>query len=93
MSHIENYFGKESGESSRQTGGGEGFRQFLTDFFRAFPDMHTTNGDRSAGVRDPVGNHWIIATHKVAKCPPLTSIGKVDRIKKCRELFNITGEQ
>jgi PhnB protein len=21
-------------------------------------------GDRSAGVRDPVGNHWIIATHK-----------------------------
>ena len=55
--------------------------------------MHTTNGDRSAGVRDPVGNHWIIATHKVAKCPPLTSIGKVDRIKKCRELFNITGKQ
>jgi predicted ester cyclase len=43
LSHIENYVGKKSVESSPQAGrGGEGFRQFLTDFFRAFPDMHTT---------------------------------------------------
>ncbi len=40
---IEKYFGKESVEGSPQAGkGGEGFRQFLTDFFEAFPDGHTT---------------------------------------------------
>ena len=40
---IEKYFGKESVEGSPQAGkGGEGFKQFLTDFFKAFPDMHTT---------------------------------------------------
>jgi predicted ester cyclase len=43
LSSIEKYFGKESVEGSPQAGkGGEGFRQFLTDFFEAFPDMHTT---------------------------------------------------
>ena len=40
---IEKYFGKESVEGSPQAGkGGEGFKQFLIDFFKAFPDMHTT---------------------------------------------------
>ena len=30
-------------EGSSQAGkGGEGFKRFLTDFFKAFPDMHTT---------------------------------------------------
>ena len=39
MASIEKYFGKESVEGSPQAGkGGEGFRQFLTDFFEAFPD-------------------------------------------------------
>ena len=43
LSYIEKYFGNESVEGSPQAGkGGEGFRQFLTDFFKAFPDMHTT---------------------------------------------------
>jgi predicted SnoaL-like aldol condensation-catalyzing enzyme len=43
LSHIENYFGKESVESSPQAGkGDETFRKFLTDFFRAFPGLHTT---------------------------------------------------
>jgi predicted SnoaL-like aldol condensation-catalyzing enzyme len=40
---VEKYFGKGSVEGSPQAGkGGEGFKQFLTDFFRAFPDMRTT---------------------------------------------------
>lgn len=43
LSHIEKYFGNDSVEGSPQAGkGGEGFRLFLTDFFKAFPDMHTT---------------------------------------------------
>lgn len=43
LSSIEKYFGKDSVEGSPQAGnGGEGFKQFLTDFFKAFPDMHTT---------------------------------------------------
>src|SRR5215218_4817638 len=43
LSSLEQYFGKDSIEGSPQTGkGGEGFKQFLTDFFKAFPDMHTT---------------------------------------------------
>lgn len=40
---IQKYLGKESVEGSPQAGkGSEGFRQFLTDFFMAFPDMYTT---------------------------------------------------
>ncbi|MPZ07084.1 MAG: hypothetical protein GEU26_11830 [Nitrososphaeraceae archaeon] len=40
---IEKYFGRDSMEVNPQAGkGGEGFRLFLTDFFKAFPDMHTT---------------------------------------------------
>jgi predicted SnoaL-like aldol condensation-catalyzing enzyme len=40
---VENYFGKDSVEGSPQAGkGGEGFNQFLTGFFKAFPDMRTT---------------------------------------------------
>jgi predicted ester cyclase len=43
LSSIEKYFGKESVEGSPQARkSGEGFRQFLTDLFEAFPDMHTT---------------------------------------------------
>ena len=43
LSSIEKYFGKDSMEGSPQAGkGGEGFKQFLTDFFRSFPDMRTT---------------------------------------------------
>jgi steroid delta-isomerase-like uncharacterized protein len=43
LSSVEKYFGKDSVEGSPQAGkGGEGFKQFLTDFFKAFPDMHTT---------------------------------------------------
>jgi predicted ester cyclase len=43
LSSIEKYFGKASVEGSPQAGrGGEGFKQFLTEFFTAFPDMHTT---------------------------------------------------
>jgi predicted ester cyclase len=43
LSSIQKYFGKESVEGSPQAGkGGEGFRQFITDFFEAFPDMHIT---------------------------------------------------
>jgi predicted ester cyclase len=39
LSSIEKYFGKESVEGSPQAGkGGEGFKLFLTDFFKAFPD-------------------------------------------------------
>ena len=39
LSSIGKYFGKESVEGSPQAGkGGEGFRQFLTDFLNAFPD-------------------------------------------------------
>ena len=40
---LKRHFGKDSVEGSPQAGkGGEGFKQFLTDFFKAFPDMHTT---------------------------------------------------
>ena len=43
LSSMEKYFGRDSVEGSPQAGkGGEGFKQFLTDFFEAFPDMHTT---------------------------------------------------
>jgi len=36
---VEKYFGKGSVEGSPQAGkGGEGFKQFLTDFLNAFPD-------------------------------------------------------
>ena len=43
LSTIEKYFGKETVEGSPQAWkGGEGFKRFLTDFFQAFPDMHTT---------------------------------------------------
>lgn len=39
QSSIEKYFGDENVEGSPQAGkGGEGFKQFLTDFFNAFPD-------------------------------------------------------
>lgn len=39
LSSIEKYFGKDSVEGSPQAGkAGEGFRRFLTDFFKAFPD-------------------------------------------------------
>jgi predicted ester cyclase len=39
LSTIEKYFGNDSVEGSPQTGkGGGGFKQFLTDFFKAFPD-------------------------------------------------------
>jgi predicted ester cyclase len=41
LSSIEKYFGKNSVEGSPQAGkGGEGFRQFLIDFFKAFPDWN-----------------------------------------------------
>src|SRR5919106_912209 len=43
LSSMEKYFGRDSVEGSPQAGKrGEGFKQFLTDFFKAFPDMHTT---------------------------------------------------
>lgn len=43
LSSIEKYFGKDSVEGSPQAGkGGEGFKHFLSDLFKAFPDMHTT---------------------------------------------------
>ena len=43
LSSIEKYFGKDSVEGSPHAGkSGEEFKQFLTDFFDAFPDMHTT---------------------------------------------------
>lgn len=39
LSSIEKYFGEDSVEGSPQAGkGSEGFKQFLTDFFNAFPD-------------------------------------------------------
>jgi predicted SnoaL-like aldol condensation-catalyzing enzyme len=43
LSSIEKYFGKTFMEDSPHAGRrGEEFKQFLTDFFDAFPDMHTT---------------------------------------------------
>jgi predicted SnoaL-like aldol condensation-catalyzing enzyme len=43
LSSIEKYFGKESVEGSPQAGrGGQGPKRFLSDLFKAFPDMHTT---------------------------------------------------
>ena len=43
LSSIEKYFGKDSMEGSPHADkSGEEFKQFLTDFFDAFPDMHTT---------------------------------------------------
>jgi len=43
LSFVEKYFGTDSIEGSPQAGkGGEIFKQFLTDFFKVFPDMHTT---------------------------------------------------
>src|SRR5918995_4591220 len=41
LSSIEEYFGIESVEGSPQAGkSGEGFKQFLSEFFKAFPDWH-----------------------------------------------------
>jgi predicted SnoaL-like aldol condensation-catalyzing enzyme len=41
LSSLVKYFGRESIEGSPQAGAhGEGFKQFLTDFFRAFSDWH-----------------------------------------------------
>jgi predicted SnoaL-like aldol condensation-catalyzing enzyme len=43
LSSIERYFGEVSVEGSPQAGKrGQGFKQFLTDLFKGFPDMHTT---------------------------------------------------
>jgi predicted ester cyclase len=43
LSSIEKYFGRGSVEGSPQAGKrGEGFEQFLTDFFNAFPDWRAT---------------------------------------------------
>jgi predicted ester cyclase len=43
LSSIEKYFGKDSIEGSPQAGkSGRGFKLFLTEFFKAFPDTHTT---------------------------------------------------
>jgi steroid delta-isomerase-like uncharacterized protein len=43
LSSVEKFFGKGSIEGSPQAGkSGEGFTRFLTDFFKAFPDMQTT---------------------------------------------------
>jgi predicted ester cyclase len=43
LSSVEKYFGKGSIEGSPQAGkSGEGFKQFLTDLFKAFPDMQTS---------------------------------------------------
>jgi len=43
LSLVEKYFGNDSVEGSPQAGKrGEWFKQFLTEFFKAFPDMHTT---------------------------------------------------
>lgn len=43
LSFVEKYFGSDSVEGSPQAGKrGEWFKQFLTEFFKAFPDMHTT---------------------------------------------------
>jgi predicted ester cyclase len=40
---IEKYFDKNTIENGPQAGkGGEGFKQFLTEFFSAFPHWHTT---------------------------------------------------
>ena len=42
LSAIEKYFGKDSTQDSPLVGNGcEGFKQFLSAFFTAFPDMHT----------------------------------------------------
>lgn len=41
LTSIEKYFGADSVEGSPQAGkGGEGFKQFLSDFFNAFPDWY-----------------------------------------------------
>lgn len=41
LSSIEEYFGIGSVEGSPQAGkSGEGFKQFLSEFFKAFPDWH-----------------------------------------------------
>ena len=43
LSSNAKYFGRASLEGSPQAGkGGEGFKQFLSDFLKAFHDMHTT---------------------------------------------------
>jgi predicted ester cyclase len=43
LTSIDKYFGNDLVEGSPQAGkGSEGFEQFLTDLFKAFPDMHTT---------------------------------------------------
>lgn len=41
LSSIDRYFGKDVVEGSPQAwDGGEGFKRFLINFFRAFSDMH-----------------------------------------------------
>lgn len=42
-------------------------------------------GDRSAGVKDPVGNHWWIATHKEDVAP--------EELKRRAALQQLAGEQ
>jgi len=43
LSSIEKYFDKESVKGNSQIGkGSEGFKQYLINFFTAFPDWHTT---------------------------------------------------
>ena len=43
LSSIEKYFDKESVKGIPEVGiGSEGFKQFLINFFTAFPDWHTT---------------------------------------------------
>jgi predicted SnoaL-like aldol condensation-catalyzing enzyme len=45
LSSIEKYFDDGSVEGSPHAGkGAEGLKQFLTDFFKTFPNMHTTIG-------------------------------------------------
>jgi hypothetical protein len=43
LSSIGKYFGNETVEGSPQAGkAGEGFKQFLTEFFKGFPDWSAT---------------------------------------------------
>lgn len=43
LSFVGKYFGNDSVEGSPKAGKrGEGFKQFLTEFFEAFPNMHTS---------------------------------------------------
>lgn len=65
LSSIDKYFGKDSMEGSPQAGRGEeGFKLFLTDFFKAFPDMHTTIEHMVAGKNLVVVSLNGSGTHK-----------------------------